>query len=300
MRAKLSGLGQVLAVAFDSYERPVPSPVENLRPSRDTCEECHWPENFSGDRMKVMTKFAEDEENTPLKTILLLHIGGGSRGGSGIHSWHIDPAIRTTYVATDKERQDIARVRVEKADGTVTEYRAKGADAEEGLGEERVMDCIDCHNRPTHIFRMPGRAMDEAMVKGQIDLAIPYIKKVGAEALTQAKGADGDLDKIAKHLRSYYKEKHGDFYAAKRDDVDPAIRAIQAVYERNVFPKMGVTWGTYTSNIGHESAPGCFRCHDDHLVTEDGRTIGRDCDVCHAVLAWDEEDPEVLDDLNLQ
>ena len=63
---------------------------------------------------------------------------------------------------------------------------------------------------------------------------------------------------------------------------------------------MEVTWGTYKDNIGHQAAPGCFRCHDDSLATEDGEAISQDCNLCHTVLAWDEEDPEILGQLEIR
>jgi len=159
VKSKLSGLGQVIAVTFDTYPRPIPSPVENLRPSRDTCEQCHWPQKFAGDRLKVLTEFKDDEANTATKSVLLMHVGGGSSGGKGIHSWHIDPDKRTVYWAVDKQRQQIAKVRVERSDGSVRELQApkdKYPAEAVAAAEEREMDCIDCHNRPTHIFKMPA------------------------------------------------------------------------------------------------------------------------------------------------
>ncbi len=64
VRSKLSGVGQVFAVTFNTYQRPIPTPVRNLRPARETCEACHWPEKFGEDRLRVIEKFADDEENT--------------------------------------------------------------------------------------------------------------------------------------------------------------------------------------------------------------------------------------------
>ncbi len=298
VRSKLSGLGQVIAVTLGTYHRPIPTPVENLRPSQDTCEQCHWPEKFTGDRVRVITKFLEDEENTPIKTVLLMHIGGGASERHGIHSWHIDPDIRTNYIPTDDSRQEIAYVRVEKGDGTVQEFKAR--DAEIPTGKERVMDCIDCHNRPTHIFQMPDEAVDEALAKRRIDRSIPYIKKVGTEALVEARGDAGDLKHIVERVQLYYRENHPDFYAANKGQVDKATDELVRIYKRNVFPDMKVTWGTYPNNIGHLHWPGCTRCHNDNLVTETGETISGDCSICHTVLAWDETEPKILEDLQIQ
>jgi len=60
---------------------------------------------------------------------------------------------------------------------------------------------------------------------------------------------------------------------------------------------MKVGWGTYPRHIGHESSPGCFRCHDDTHATADGRTISQDCSLCHGLLAMQEENPEILQSL---
>lgn len=303
VRSKLSGVGQVLAVTFDTYSRPIPSPVENLRPSRDTCEQCHWPEKFTGNRIRVITKFSEDETNTPLKTVLLMHIGGGHAGEGGIHSWHIDPRKQTTYIASDPQRQTIPWVQVREPDGTLIEYvagDAKVTPEQIATGEKRLMDCIDCHNRPTHIYQMPDQAMDEAMALGRIDRTLPYLKKVGVEVLQQAKGPKAAaLEQIAQRLRAHYQENYPDLLTAKRETIEAAIREIQTIYSRNVFPEMNLTWGTHPNNIGHERFKGCFRCHDDGHTSKEGKTIGQDCSLCHTILAMEEAEPEVLKQLEL-
>lgn len=303
VRSKLSGMGQVFAVAFDTYEKPIPTPVENLRPSQDTCEQCHWPQQFSGDRLKVVRSFADDEVNTPKTTALLLHIGGNVAGEpKGIHGWHIHPERRTSYVSTDPKRQRIDFVEVREADGSVTEYFLEGSPAtreELRAAPRRVMDCIDCHNRPTHIYRMPEPALDEAMAQGRIDATLPFIKKVGLQALVEAGEALAASETIARSVRKFYQESYGDLYNSRRSAIEAAVVELQAIYSRNVFPNMKVGWGTYPDNIGHEAFPGCFRCHGGEHSTADGRTINQDCAQCHTVLAWDEEDPEILKDLGI-
>jgi hypothetical protein len=310
VRSKLSGVRQVFAVMLDTYTRPVETPVHNLRPSRETCEECHWPARFSGDRMRVIPRFLEDEENTKVYSVLLMHIGGGHGGGHGIHSWHVSPDKVTTYLATDEDRLDIAVVRVQEQDGTVREYRASGlemTDEEIARAEFREMDCIDCHNRPTHIFQLPAPAVDGRLAAGTIDPAIPYIKRVSTEALTAAEGAqpkEADLAQIADHIRAYYQNEQPEFWAANEAVVESAIREVQDIYGRNVFPKMGVTWGTYPDHIGHPVGhadfPGCFRCHNDSHATPEGEVISQDCMICHSLLAYEEFNPEVLTQLMLE
>ncbi len=312
VRSKLSGVGQVFAVAFDSYHKPIATPVENLRPSQDTCEQCHWPERFSGDRIRVLTRFAEDEVNTRTETVLLMHIGGANADVDGIHSWHIDPNKETTYYTDHEKRLSIPVVRVKEADGTITEYTRDGEPADEAelaKMEARRMDCIDCHNRPTHIFQMPEDALDDALAAGQIDAEIPYIKRAAAEALRQATGSTGDLEALAKNVYAFYESESPDVLASHKEGIDRAIETMRAIYERNVFPHMEVTWGTYRSHLGHVDADpsgestevyGCFRCHDDsHISVGGDRVISQDCTICHTVLAWEEENPDILVQLGL-
>lgn len=301
VRSKLSGLGQVWAVTLGSYETPIPTPVENLRPSQDTCEQCHWPAKFTGDRIKVIRKFSPDEANTPLVTALLIHIGGGESASGGIHSWHIDPGKVTTYVSFDG-RQTIPWVSVSEADGTVTEYKVGGlALTPERLaaGERRVMDCIDCHNRPTHVLKSPDRALDEAIAAGRIDRKIPFIKKATLDALVEVGGAFGPAEQVGDKIRAYYRENWAQIFDTARQGIEQAAVEAESIYRGNVFPAMKVGWGTYPVNIGHEAGPGCFRCHDGDHQSADGRSIEQDCTLCHQVLAWDEEDPQVLKDLGI-
>jgi len=166
--------------------------------------------------------------------------------------------------------------------------------------EEREMDCIDCHNRPTHIFKMPAQAVDEAMAAGRIDRDLPYIKKLAVEALAGVHGEQGDLERIEERVRDFYKERYPDRAASDQPRIDGAIQEIKAIYTRNIFPEMNVTWGVHPNNIGHDQSRGCFRCHDDVLVDKDNKTIGQDCEACHAVLAWDETNPDILKTLGIQ
>lgn len=297
VRSKLSGVSQVIAVTFNTYERPIPVPVANLRPSRETCEECHWPRKFVGERVRIIEKFSADEANSPLRTVLLMHIGGGENS-RGIHGWHMDPKRRISYVAADRQRQRIPWVQVQDVNGKVTEYKVEGAPP--ANAERRQMDCIDCHNRPTHIFLLPEQGMDGALADGRIDKTIPFIKKVGVETLREAGPKPDGLQIIEPRLRAYYQKEQAAYYAANRGKVDSAIREIQNIYSTNVFPKMKLTWGSYPVNIGHELYPGCFRCHDSEHTSVDGKTIEQDCDKCHSLLAQDEKEPEILKQLGIQ
>lgn len=302
VKSKLSGVRQVLAVARKSYSTPIPSPVQELRPSNETCEQCHWPSQFAGDRIRVIPKFLEDEENSLVHTVLLMHIGGGHGGGKGIHSWHIDPNKTTTYLPLDEKRQEIGIVRVSSADGEMIEYRNPNLELSEeeiARAEFRTMDCIDCHNRPTHIFHSPAKAVDEKMADGTIDASLPYFKREAVQALSNAVGQEGDLDAIRQHIQDFYSTSYPETAQEKTDEIASAIDELHNIYKRNVFPKMNVTWGTYPNNLGHEEFPGCFRCHDDTHATAEGKTISGECELCHTMLAWDEEKPAILQQLQI-
>jgi nitrate/TMAO reductase-like tetraheme cytochrome c subunit len=301
VRSKLSGTRQLFAVAFKTYDRPIPTPVRNLRPARETCESCHWPQVFGGNRLKVISKFADDEQNTATKTVLFLHIGGGS-GTEGIHGAHVGKGIRIRYAASDEKRQTIPWVEYTDAKGKVTAYTATDAkSAMPGNLPIREMDCMDCHNRPSHTYEMPESAVDRAMTSGAIAASLPFAKKTGVEILkAQYKTEDEAVSRIPAAFEAFYREKYPDKYASNRKDIEHSARGVLAVFSRNIFPEMNVTWGAYPNNVGHTEFPGCFRCHDDQHVSPDGAKVTQDCGSCHNLLAMEEAAPKILTDLGLE
>jgi NapC/NirT cytochrome c family, N-terminal region len=306
VRSKLSGLHQVYAVTFHTYDRPIPVPVENLRPSRETCEQCHYPETFTGDKLVVIRSFEEDEKNTELTTVLMLKIGGHTWNGQiGIHGRHLDPNRPIEYVSIDKHRQNMAQVSyVDDVTGkrvVFTQTDPKPTASQLAGGEHRIMDCIDCHNRPTHTFQLPGRALDLAMARGHVSPQLPFIKKE-AMAVLKAKYPDRDTARreIAAALEAFYQKSYPDVYNTQRALLETSISGVQTIYLDNVFPAMNITWGTYPNNLGHTDFPGCFRCHDGSHTSADGKTIPNDCDTCHTVLAMQEQNPKVLADLGIK
>ncbi len=304
VRSKLSGTGQVIAVLLNNYPRPIPAPVQSLRPARETCEQCHWPQRFTGDKVVVHTAYAEDEQNSASSTVLLVKVGGLAWDGTvGIHGAHLAENTHIEYVTPDTTRQTIPQVIYTDAHGKQTVYNATDAKVtpqDLARGEHRTMDCVDCHNRPTHTFQLPGRALDDAMTTGDISPALPFIKKQAMAALKQ-NYADGSAarQQIADLLNAFYRGKYPQVYAQNRGKIDHAIAAVQDVYARNVFPEMKVTWGTYVNNLGHMDSPGCFRCHDGSHTSAAGKTIPNDCDTCHELKAVDEKNPAILTDLGI-
>jgi hypothetical protein len=285
--SKLAGIRRVWAVAVGSYRRPIPPPLNDLLPARDTCERCHWPEQFHGDRLRQVHEYADDEANTETVTTLRVHVGGGSERlgvASGIH-WHMNVANRVEFIATDPERQVIPYVKMTLGDGTVREYLSPGVTKEELDGlSPREMDCMDCHNRPAHrIAASAVRAVDASLATGELPRTLPFVKREAVSALEAEYGdRDAAFQGIARALGEFYR---GPEMAAtvNQAEVERAIGAVQAIYGRNVFPSMQVTFGTYADNIGHVDFPGCFRCHDEEKTTSEGRTISQDCESCHAM-----------------
>jgi len=300
VRSKLSGSYQVLAVTFNLYPRPIPTPVHNLRPARQTCEECHWPEKFSGDKLVIKTKFDDDEKNSSTKTVLLLHIGGQGANKSlvGIHGRHLGLA---KYIPSDEKRQTIPWVSYKNEDGSVTEYvTTENPPAPDVLAktERRVMDCMDCHNRPTHRFDMPEEVVNRAMAAEQISPSLPWIHKLSLELLKRTYPSKlAAQTELPEALRAYYRTNYFSVYNSQGAQIEQAAKNLLEIYNGNIFPEMNITWGTYPNNLGHADFPGCFRCHDGNHKSKDGKEITQDCNACHSLLAMDEADPKILHEL---
>ncbi len=305
VKSKLSGVRQVFAVTFKTYSRPIPSPVKYLRPARETCEQCHWPQRFSGDKFIVKTSYKEDEKNTPETTALVVKIGGRTWQGSvGIHGRHLDEGSRIRYISTDEHRQVIPVVYYTDDKGKTVEYVStdiKVSKEDLAKSEKRVMDCIDCHNRPTHEFELPESAMDNRIWLGRVSAELPFIKKKGVELL-KADYPDRETaqKKIVEGITSYYRSTYPEIYNTKRALVEQSATNIAEIYMRNIFPDMKVTWGTHPNNLGHNNYPGCFRCHDGSHTSADGQSITNDCSACHNLLAVQEENPKMLTDLGMK
>ena len=305
VKSKLSGVGQVFAVLFNTYPRPIPSPVEELRPARETCEQCHWPQRFGGQKFFLHTEYAADEENSAATTVALMKIGGhNGTTSTGIHGAHVGDQGRMQYISTDGHRQVIPQVKFTAANGQVTVFNSTDAPAKpEDLarGEHRDMDCMDCHNRPTHIYQLPERGLDQAMTDGTISPKLPFIKKKAVEVLRRSYPDRATAEReIASTLDNFYRTAYPQRYAQDSVLLKSAIPAVQALYAHNIFPEMKVTWGTYPNNLGHTDFPGCFRCHDGNHASADGRTISNDCATCHDLLAVSEKDPKILADLGMK
>jgi hypothetical protein len=291
VRSKLSGAYQVYATLFNKYPKPIPTPIENLRPAQETCEQCHWPKHFFSEKLLKNTYFLSDERNTRWMLDLLIKIGGGNiEAGptSGIH-WHMNIANELTYIAVDSQRQNIPWIRSRNPEGKITVYRS----TENSLTDEQIysmkirrMDCIDCHNRPTHIYHPPAKSINNVLSLGWIDPSLPNVKSLSIKALeasysTKQMGLDG----IKLTIEEYYQLNYPEIAKTKQNTIAKTISEVQKIFSRNYFPEMHVSWKKFPDNIGHLYYPGCFRCHDGKHVSDDGKVLSRDCNVCHTILA---------------
>jgi hypothetical protein len=291
VQSKINGAHQLYAVLFHRYGRPIATPVRNMRPAQDTCEQCHWPQRFIGAQLKVFSHYSSDEKNTPRQIRMLMKTGGGfaeSPISAGIH-WHMNIANKISYIATDPQRQTIPWVRVEDRQGHITDYKLKRSDItpeQIARAPKRVMDCIDCHSRPSHTYVPPDQSVDLALLGGSIDSTLPGIKGLAVEALTKPyKSTPDALQAIARDLEDAYRSKYPQAYSDRKASINHAIAETQVIFQRTIFPEMKVDWRTHPNNIGHFYAPGCFRCHDGEHVSADGKVVSKDCEMCHTVLA---------------
>lgn len=287
VQAKISGARQVIAVLTGNHSRPIQSPVHNLRPAIGTCQQCHWPAKFHGDKIETIYDYADDEANTETKTSLRLRIGGldGAGRPQGIH-WHVAEENAIEYISLDEKRQNIAWIQQTTPNGVV-EYRAEGVtDADIAKGQRRRMDCIDCHNRPSHIFeRSVERGVNKVISSGGAAKDLPFLKREAVAALKAEYTSHEDASaKIEAALNTFYQKQYPDTFTSRKADIARTVASLQALYKRNVFPSMKLTWGYHADNRGHMEFPGCFRCHDDLHKSADGKVIRQDCELCHEVI----------------
>jgi mono/diheme cytochrome c family protein len=281
---KAGDLRHVFATAFHSYEFPIRA--RDLRPARETCELCHFPEKFSDDSLREIKRYANDADNTPYSIFLTLKTGGGSKRqglGRGIH-WHIQNPV--LYLPSDPEEQQIPYIKVINDDGTTDEY----IDIESGFDPKNVdpaqlkeMDCITCHNRITHMVPPPEDTVDNLISTGVIASDIPEIRQKAVEVYSKVyettdKGVAGITG-----LEDYYRTYHPEYYAANQEKIQAAITALQEAYQASVYPEQNSDWNTHPNNVGHKDSPGCFRCHDGKHLNAGEKAIRLECNLCHSI-----------------
>jgi NapC/NirT cytochrome c family, N-terminal region/Cytochrome c3 len=287
VKSKISGLRQVLAITMRTYERPIPPAITELRPARETCEQCHWPEKFYGDQLVTLQHFASDEASSPRTLRMILKTGGGDSNvgpPSGIH-WHMAIDNRIEFVATDEELQVIPWVRAAThSNGKDAVYRSDGRAASDPppAGRRRTMDCLDCHNRATHVFQSPQLGADRALRVDPVLRELPYAKReLVAATATAYPSREAAFAGVAEALRGFYEREYPDVAATRKADIDRLVAAAREIVDLSYFPSMRVDWRTYPNNIGHLIFAGCFRCHDGRHVDAKGQPLTIECSTCH-------------------
>ena len=285
VQAKLANVRYLWVYPLHLYPKPIPSPIHSLRPVEVVCEQCHWPQKFYSDRLMTVASYAQDEANSLTRTEFMLRTGGGSAAaglGRGIH-WHIENPVY--YIATDEKRQNIPWVQAE-FNGVTTVYMATDSTLtpdQIAKAEKRKMDCVDCHNRATHLFRNPDTALNEAMANGTIAADLPYIKREGSRVLLQTYASEQEAAKAIAGIEDFYRANYPDVYAKRTADIKAAVATLQAIFNVTQFPFMNVTWQSHTNNIGHTNFPGCWRCHDGKHLSSDNQAIRLECNICHTI-----------------
>ncbi len=302
IQSKMNGTRQLWEEVTDTFPKPPTAGLASGRlvPSDVTCERCHFAEKVVGSRLVVIPSYASDEATSPSYTVLMMLVGGTHM--EGIHHSHFAGGFEIRY-ASDPKRETIPWVEWRNTKtGETRTYLAEGTKAEQVAGlEKHTMQCVDCHNRATHELYPADRALDRALALGQIPANLPFIKKQALAAVKAEYASHEDAArKIPAAISGFYAQTYPQLAAQRRGEIESAGRAILAVYERNVYPELKVTWGSYPTHLGHTSSPGCFRCHDGSHVTPGGKSrIGQDCETCHNVLAQEESSPEILKTLGV-
>ncbi|HVU23860.1 MAG TPA: NapC/NirT family cytochrome c [Opitutus sp.] len=280
VKAKLNGVHQLVAYTLTDYKRPIETPIKNLRPAQDICERCHWPEKFHGNVDVTFDHFLSDKKNTPYTVRMLMHVNQPNPGApaGGIH-WHVNRSERVEYYASDEKRQVIPWMRVtDLRTGEARVYRTDKYKGEPPREEIRVMDCMDCHNRPAHVFPTVNEAVERAMSAGALSTKLPFIKREAVKAMSQKIATSAEAPAM---IAEYLQKKYGD-----APELPEAIKEVQALYATTIFPERKADWRVYPNNIGHKDWLGCFRCHDDKHKNTSGEPVkSSDCTSCHTILS---------------
>jgi nitrate/TMAO reductase-like tetraheme cytochrome c subunit len=281
---KAGDLRHVVFTITQKYEFPIRSRA--MRPARDSCEKCHFPEKFSDDSLREVSHFADDEMNSETSTFLIMKTGGGTEReglGKGIH-WHIENEV--FYLATDELEQEIPYVRVIEKDGSVTEYY----DVSSGITPQDVagttlekMDCITCHNRVTHTIPNPADAVDQALSKQLLPSDLPFIRQQAVELIGRLYLSREEASDAFASLEEFYAENHPQIHAEQGGAIRQAVSTLQDMYDEIVFSEQKIDWQTHRNNLEHKDFPGCFRCHGGSHLTGTEEAIRLECNLCHSI-----------------
>lgn len=303
LAAKIGGLRQLWAILSGNVDRPIPTPLHAAGPlGRELCEGCHALKLQEDHKALTRKYFPSGSEDAPVQVAMMVNTGGSAENGfsaGGIH-YHMQVARKVEYVARDRARQDIAWVRVTDRDGNTHEYSSEGeplSDEERASLPVHEMDCIDCHSRPAHRFASPIDSVNAALGSGRLPDDVPGLKEASVRALDGGyESTEQALAGIEKTLHEYFEEEDPDVLEDQADEIAESVETLRAIYQRTIFPEMKADWSVHPNNAGHRDTPGCFRCHNDEMLDEEGETVFGDCSRCHTVLAQDDEAIDTMAD----
>jgi hypothetical protein len=286
VQTKLSGIPMVFSTLSNNYNKPIPTPVTDLRPAQGTCEKCHWPDKFHGKVVRKFYYFTNEKQENPTVKEVALHIGGRNPNTGqfeGIH-WHVSKDVRIRYLAADRKLTRIASVKVNRPDGSKEEFKMGGLVREEGYEIQwRVMDCLDCHNRPTHVFQMPKDIVDFGLLSRKLP---PELQGIRDDSLIVLQRKYNRKEEAKRRIPDHLFALRGLRGEVQKDEkkIKEAANYLVEAYSNNIWPEMNIWWGTYKGHLGHqfeEEGYGCFRCHDDKHLSNNGQSISKECDLCH-------------------
>lgn len=301
IKAKANGTKQLIDIITGQFPTPIEPPDHAKLPAvKDTCLKCHSLEQITenGGPVKLILRprYRPDETNTRESVAVLLRPGGlgEATGARGVH-WHVAQSV--TYTSGDVRAQKIDLVEFKDGDGTTKQYIAGtqvsvSTDVKPDIERlktsqtTRLMDCIDCHNRVGHAVASPDQAVDEAMAAGKISADLPFVKR-DSVALLNGTYLSLDLaDEAFAGLRATYAAKYPLVLKSQDKQINTSIDELKRIYRLIATPTMKVQAKTYPDNLGHQSAPGCFRCHDGaHFLVAKGQItnekIPSECSTCH-------------------
>ncbi|MDH5605846.1 MAG: NapC/NirT family cytochrome c [Anaerolineae bacterium] len=297
IKSKINGLRQVYELVIDTYSRPIKSPVHDLRPARDTCENCHSPTTFKDNIIKNVVHYDNDKDNTPVQSTLILKMGGWEKAAGislGIH-WHVTNKIY--YITADEQRQVMLWIGVEQEDGSLKEFYARDTitmaqtafvEQARAEGKIRLMDCIDCHNRAAHFIPSPQESVDKAISAGVISKNIPFIRSKAIDVLTPIYTNQTEAFEVIEGLKDYYSIASTSSLTYSSEELQTAVDKIKEIYTETNFPEMNLNWESNPNNQGHTPTLGCFRCHDGKHVNVDDtghevEVVSVKCNQCHTV-----------------
>jgi nitrate/TMAO reductase-like tetraheme cytochrome c subunit len=301
VKAKLAGTKELYRLVTNTYPTPIPAIAHDALPStQNTCQKCHPLSQIAkeGQPTKLITRasFSDDEKNTRNDLAVLLRPAkAGTAEEVSLH-WHVLQEV--TYSSSDELQQTIETVEYRDsktgelvqyiAESAVRESRNAGADIARLKATEstRTMDCNDCHNRVGHAIPSADKAVDQAIADGSISPTLPYIKRNAIALLNKKYETDEDGQAAIDRLSAMYEADYPGVAKDRAAEIADASKAIAGIYELVVTSEMNTRSGTYADNLGHQSSPGCFRCHDGaHYKVVEGQVtkdvIPSTCNTCH-------------------